>query len=386
MSLVDLDLAAARAGRIDCVCDLPAGEGPEDRAGAERNEIEREEIEREETWRLSLSFGLAVLAQALLLAVLPIAGAVIATRPSLANLPYALTLLGAALASLPASLLLDRFGRRAAFALGASLGTAGGLLAGWAAMSRHFPELCVGALWLGMAQGFALFYRHAAAMVPGRGSRAALSVLAGGCVASLAVPATIALARYGAGPYADAALMLVAGLASLAALPLMLSLPRRLAAPMTPGRERGSSTSFWIATAAGAFAWFSMAHVMAGAPSALIGCGLGVIAMGGLVSWHLIAMYGPMALVTRRREMLPTPLMTGAGLALLGLAIAMPREDAVTIELLLILGGVGWSLVQIGASRLLYDEGVRSRLAFALHDVAILGAALLGASSAIVRA
>ena len=41
-------------------------------------------------------------------------------------------LLGAATATFPASFLLDAFGRRAALALGASLGIAGGLIMAWA--------------------------------------------------------------------------------------------------------------------------------------------------------------------------------------------------------------------------------------------------------------
>src|SRR5262249_26779980 len=144
--------SAGRAGRIDCACGTESG-----RAGfvpAERSESE--------TLRLSIGFGCAVLAQALMLSALPIAGGDLAPRRLLANLPYAATLLGAAAASFPASLLLDRFGRRAAFALGASFGTAGGALAAFAILSRSFSALCVGALWLGIAQGFALFYRHAA--------------------------------------------------------------------------------------------------------------------------------------------------------------------------------------------------------------------------------
>jgi MFS family permease len=291
MSLADIDLSAGRAGRIDCACGAEPG-----RAGfvpAERSEAE--------TLRLSIGFGCAVLAQALMLSALPIAGADLAPRRLLANLPYAATLLGAAAASFPASLLLDRFGRRAAFALGASLGTAGGALAAFAILSRSFSALCVGALWLGIAQGFALFYRHAAAASRSGGSRAALTVLTGGCAASLVVPALIAFCRQAFAPFADAALMGIAGLASFAALPLLTALPHSFAERSEGVASDGVRSPFLAATALGAFAWFAMTHVMAGAPSALIACGLGAAATGGLISWHLLAMYGPMALAATRR-------------------------------------------------------------------------------------
>lgn len=148
MSAADLDPIAGRIGRLDCVC------APGDERGSRGGEG---------LARLAAGFGLAILAQTLVLAALPLAAASSAPRPALAGLPYAIALLGAALATFPASYLLDAFGRRAAFALGASLGVAGGFLAGWAALHRQFPILCIGALWLGLAHGFALFYRHAAA-------------------------------------------------------------------------------------------------------------------------------------------------------------------------------------------------------------------------------
>jgi MFS family permease len=331
---------------------------------------------------LALGFGLAVAAQALMLSGLPLAGKVIAPSPILAGLPYALTLLGAAAASIPASLLLDQFGRRAAFALGASLGTAGGLLAGWAILARHFPGLCIGALWLGMAQGVALFYRHAAAIADGSRSRAALTVLAGGCVASLVVPAIIAVARQAFAPIADSVLMLAAGIASFASLPFMLTLPQRLA-EVRPAAPTGlSRVSFWAATAFAACAWFAMARVMTQSPSALFDCGVGAVVIGGFVSWHLVAMYGPMALAAVLRTPLPTSLALGIGVAAITFSLTLPRSGAVSIELLLILCGVGWAFVQIGATRLLHDNEPSPRLALALHDGLILSAALLGAISA----
>jgi len=66
----------------------------------------------------------------------------------------------------------------------------------------------------------------------------------------------------------------------------------------------------------------------------------------------------------------------------LGLAALAPRSGPGQIEFLLLVAGIGWSLIQIGVSRLLYDGVSRSRTALALHDSLILGAALVGALSA----
>jgi cytochrome c oxidase cbb3-type subunit 1 len=87
--------------------------------------------------------------QVLTLTILPLAGLAFAPSKGLSTLPFTAFYAGAALASVPASLLLDSFGRRAAFSLGAALGAAGGLVLVWALMKLHFGALVLGAFWLG---------------------------------------------------------------------------------------------------------------------------------------------------------------------------------------------------------------------------------------------
>ncbi len=117
MSWVTLAPPQERPGHLVCACDLTPPASPPVAAGAPG---------------LGLAagiFALTVLAQALTAAVLPTAGVSLAPKPIWAALPYALTLVGAGVATLPAAALADLFGRRAALALGASLGLAGGAVA-----------------------------------------------------------------------------------------------------------------------------------------------------------------------------------------------------------------------------------------------------------------
>src|SRR3546814_4879598 len=58
-----------------------------------------------------------------------IVGQMLASNPSLATLPVSLYNLGLALSTIPAALLMRRLGRRAAYALGALLGSVSGLIA-----------------------------------------------------------------------------------------------------------------------------------------------------------------------------------------------------------------------------------------------------------------
>ena len=178
MSVDDLRM---RAGELACVCG--AQEGGDDA------------LDAHDLGRLAAGFGLSALAQALVLSTLPEASRVLAPTLDRLGWPYALLLVGAALATFPAAFLIDAFGRRSAFALGASLGVAGGLLMAFAASRGNFSALCLGAFWLGLAQGFALFYRHIAARGSALATRAGLVVLAGGALAAGGAPALI---RFGA--------------------------------------------------------------------------------------------------------------------------------------------------------------------------------------------
>ena len=363
MSYADLDPAAGRAGRLDCVC-APGEEGKGGEALA----------------RLTTGFGLAILAQTLVLAALPLAAAAVAPRPSLAGLPYALTLLGAALATFPASFLLDAFGRRAAFSLGASLGVAGGALSAWSAMRGLFAPLCVGALWLGLAHGFALFYRHAAA-AGAQGARGGAVVFAGGALAALLAPGVMLFAGEWAGPFADAATLAAAGLVDLIALIIAVTLPHALAPQRAEPLPAPPVSSFAAATIIGAIAWFVMTLLMARASPTLVACGVASAAVGGVIAWHLVAMYAPAAIIRFTGTEPPPAIALVVGLATLMGAAALfsAGQGAASIGLALAGAGVGWSLANAGLMQWIYGAGAPTRLMLGLHDFALLSAALAGA-------
>lgn len=138
------DNAFARAGRLSCFCPVGAPVAGE--------------------WRglfcLAGGFAASVLSQSLVRGLAPLAGLLLAPTPALAVVPLIAMLLGAAVATFPASFLLDAFGRRVSFALGASHGVAGALLMAWSLSANAFLPLLLGAFWMGVAQGFSLFYRH----------------------------------------------------------------------------------------------------------------------------------------------------------------------------------------------------------------------------------
>ncbi len=363
-----------RPGHLICACDLspPLSAGAVDARGP----------------GITLAagvFALTVLAQTLTTAVLPLAGVILAPKPVWAALPYALTLVGAGAATLPAAVLTDLFGRRAALALGASLGLAGGAIAARSFVADQFFGLALGAFWLGVAQGFGFFYRHAPALRAGRKSHAVAIVLGSGVLAALFAPAAIGVAQGFAGPLAPAALLLGAGAVQIAILALAMTIQA--------GRDVSAGTSsrskhkglFVLATTGGAVAWFAMSSLMANAAPNMALCGVGAAAASGVIASHILSMYGPAALVGPWVGRFGAAKVAAVGLTtvLCALILASRPTTALQFGALMIFAGSGWSLAMLGVTIVIQDKCSPSRRLLALHDGVLFAAAVAGALAGI---
>jgi MFS family permease len=363
---------AARAGRLACFC--PAG-AP---------------VEGE--WRgvaaLAGGFAASVLSQTLVLGLAPLAGLLLAPQASFAVLPLGALLLGAALATFPASLLLDAFGRRVSFALGASHGLAGALLCAWALSVHSFVALLLGMFWLGIAQGFSLFYRHEAGLGANRAQRAAAIglVFGAGALAGLAGPAVADLASgLSASAYVGAAL--AAGAAQFAAFSLAAFTSRRLPAPAlsdAPAPRRWARMA--APTLVAGLAWFAMNLVMLAAPFSMIGCGVAAAGVFGAVAWHVVAMYAPALLLAFAP-------VTGAASArwlaalglfviVLALIVFIGAREALGFAAALVGLALGWSLATAGATLWLHEDAAPDRMMLATHDAILFACAIAGALAA----
>ena len=373
---------AARAGRLACFCPpgAPAAGAVIDSGGWSPGVA-----------TLAAGFALSVLSQSLALGVLPLAGRLLAPDPRLMAAPYVAMLLGAATATFPASFLLDAFGRRAALALGASLGVAGGLVMAWALSASLFAPFCLGAFWLGVAQGFSLFYRHEAALGASGASRArsALIVFGSGGLAGLAGPAL----AYGVAQTAPASLFAATALAAALTQVLVLALAvfATSRAPVLPhSNPRTTAAPDWRAfigpSLIAALAWFGMTTAMVAAPGAMAGCGIGAPIVFSAISWHVVAMYVPAfftGVVARRVGALAT---AGLGLALIAAAWAIEgaARDYWRFAAALIVVAIGWSFATAGASLRLYATARPSRGMLAAHDALLFLSAIAGAMAAAI--
>lgn len=362
-----VDSLRLRAGQIFCACDIDG------------LPLDLDSLPKDASLlRMAFAFSSSVLAQVLTLTILPLASATFLPINGSLPWPFMVFLTGAALAGFPASYLLDRLGRRSAFALGASLGLAGGILSAFALSERLYPAFLIGILWLGMAQGFGLFYRHAGAMA----GRAGGLVFGAGALGALLAPIFIGALSEKFGPLASSTILMTSGIAHLITLALAIGLPSRRIeiTALTSAAQRPSMWIFAMATVIASLAWLGMNGLMARSPLAMMGCGLGLSLSAFAMAAHLSAMYWPGFTIGHVLKHIGGTITSLIGLFLLtlgGIGVLFQNE-VVGFTLCLTVAGYGWGMATIGATAMLHKAGQPSAVMLASHDVILFIAALTG--------
>lgn len=152
---------------------------------------------------LAMSQALLQSGNALLIASSGLVGLVLAPSPAFAAVALGIQFLCTMLLTLPASLLMQRIGRRAGFLLGTALGFSGAALFSTGVYLQSFTLFCLGAPLFGSFNAFGQYYRFAAADVSTESfrSRAISLVLAAGIVAAFLGPNLANWARDVVGSY-----------------------------------------------------------------------------------------------------------------------------------------------------------------------------------------
>ncbi len=113
-------------------------------------------------WLLSLCQALLMTGNILLISVIGLVGKKLAPDQSMITLPVAMQFLGLMAATIPASLIMGRLGRRKGFSIGNLVGITGASVATYSLSNEMFGLFCVGTLLLGVGIGFGTLYRFAA--------------------------------------------------------------------------------------------------------------------------------------------------------------------------------------------------------------------------------
>ena len=325
----------------------------------------------------------------LVLTVTALAGASLTPNPILATLPLSLQFIATMAATIPASLFMRRYGRRAGFALGAASGILGAGLSLLALLRHDFLLFCFGALLIGVLNGCAAFYRFAAADTADTAFRAkAISlVMAGGVVASFIGPN---LARLGVdavgGALYGGSFALLAGVHILALLLLAGSdIPKPAAAgPGHGGAPWGAilrRPPLLIAMFAGLAGYAGMNLVMTATPLSMVGHHHHFDQAATVIQWHVFAMFAPSFFTGHliARFGVHNVIAAGALLILACICVNLSGTAFANYIVALVLLGVGWNFMFIGATTLLastHDSAEKARVQ-GLNEFAIFGAVAL---------
>ncbi len=322
-----------------------------------------------------------------------LAGQQLAPGSGLATLPFSLQFVATMAVTFPASMLMKRLGRRVGFALGAGCGLASGMLGCLAILGGRFGLFCLAGALYGGFVGFAQYYRFAAADAasPALRPRAIGYVLAGGVVAALAGP-ELAKATSGlfapvlfAGCYAAVAALALATLGVLA----LVTIPRPSAAERSaagrPLRQIARQPAFLVALLGAMVAYGAMALIMTATPLAMIACAHAFTDAAFVIQWHILGMFAPSFVSGRlvgrfgpRRVML-----VGCGLMLACVATSLSGVGVAQFWAALVLLGVGWNFMFVGATTLLtssYEAAEKAKVQ-AVNDLLVFGTVALASLS-----
>ena len=299
-----------------------------------------------------------------LIAINGLAGLALAANRKLATLPVTFWVLGGAIATMLASLHMKRVGRRRGLMLGTVWGIAGALLCAGAIWLHSFWLLCFATLVYGVYNAYGQYYRFAAADVASFQFRpTAISlVLAGGLVGGILGPTTSRitidlLSQKFLGAYL--ALILVS-LATMGLLSFIRIPHAGTAAQGAPGRtmsEIAAQPKFIVAVACAAISYGVMNFLMTSTPIAMEICGHPYKAATFVISSHVVGMYLPSFFtggLIRRFGALPV-MFAGALLNAASVGIALSGIEVTEFWLALVLLGMGWNFLFIGATTLLTE-------------------------------
>ncbi|HTV32601.1 MAG TPA: hypothetical protein VME69_05805, partial [Methylocella sp.] len=205
-------------------------------------------------------------------------------------------------------------------------------------------------------------------------------VMGGASLAAVAAPLIVRTAQDLAGPLAPAAALAGAGLMLLGAMAAAAALPGRIEVAGKESVWGASACDFAAMSVAVAVAWAGMTFLMACAPLLMEGCGLGLGASSSAISWHVLAMWAPAAVVGAGGWRLPAvpAVLGGLALVLLGCAVVRFQASVPGFDISLIIGGCGWSLATLGSTLWIHAQGVPPRLLLALHDLGLFAGAIGG--------
>ncbi len=325
-----------------------------------------------------------------------IVGSQIAPTPSLATLPVSLMVLGTAATTIPAAMLMQRFGRRLGFSAAAAVGIAAALLGARALADEAFWGFAGAALGIGATLAFAQQFRFAAAesVEPERAGQAISLILLGSIGGALLGPELVARsAELDPQRPFRFAMFALAGLHVLAGLMLAtLRDGHRIEttedeAPARPLSEVVRQPLFLTAVLGGVVGQGVMTYLMTATPVSMhVVEGHAIAETAGVIRAHVVAMYAPSLASALLIGRFGAERLMGAGIVamLITVALGLSGREVMHYWFALVLLGIGWNFLFVGGTTLLvgsYRPSERFR-AQAVNDFSVFGTSAMASLAA----
>ena len=318
-------------------------------------------------------------------------GHMLADDKSLATLPLALQFTSGMLSTIPASLYMNRVGRRVGFITGTFIGMAGTAIAVHAIFANSLALFCLGSFLIGSFNGFSRFFRFAAAEAASLEFRAkAISlVLAGGVVAAFTGPnlARITIEWFAPVVFAGTFAALIGVQLAIVAVLLFIDIP------MPDAAERGQNARplaeivrqpvFVVAILGATVGYVVMSFLMTITPLAMAGHHFNFSDSAFVIQSHILGMFLPAFftghLITRFG--LLNVMLWGAAMLAGCILINLSGTSFVHFAVSMALVGVGWNFLFVGATMLLTESCTAAEKAKtqAVNEFVVFGGVAVGA-------
>ena len=339
---------------------------------------------------LGLCFALSGTSASLTVSAAALVGQRIAENPAWATLPLSLNLLGTMSIGIPASLLMQRIGRRNGFRLGTVVGLFGALLNIYAIQSESFFLFCVGSYLIGCLLGFGQLYRFAAIETTPEEhkARAVSLVLFGGMLSGILGPGIAFVTKDWVedAPFMGSYQSLIGLYVVVFLLLQLVDLPKPTANEQQPRTrpfwEITRQTTWKISLLSAALGYAAMALIMTATPLSMQAHHHSFSASAFVIQWHVIAMFMPSFFTGNLIQRFggKNIMLVGIGLNLLCILINTQGQFFLSYWSALILLGVGWNFMFIAGTTLLTETYLPEEKALVqgVNDVLVFGAAASG--------
>lgn len=304
----------------------------------------------------------------LLITTAALVGADLAPRQWLSTLPLATLYIAMMLTSIPASLLMERTGRKKGFMLATLFSIAGATTATIAIIKGEFWLFVMGTTLIGVFNGFGNYFRFAAAEAVDEThkSRAVSMVLAGGVIAAFVGPNLANLMRnyiesaLFAGSYAVLIMLYILSFIILKFIHLpsqTKNIDLRTKYEARPLNVIFMQPKFITALICGMFGYGIMNLVMTATPLAMHHHAHPFADTAFVIQWHALGMFAPSFITGYliRNFGVLTILFIGGLLGLACVCINLLGSSVIHFWAALLLLGISWNFLFIGATVLLTE-------------------------------